>query len=79
MKPLESHSDANTAKKGGGKEPVGGALASYVKQPYPSAGPVRSNKELSGYTGDNSSLGQDGTSVGSYHHQPKTIDPKGDI
>lgn len=73
--PLEAIKDSN-AQDGGSAPDAVPSEGGYTTQARPSAGPAMSWSDLSGYSNDNASLGQEGTNCYSYHQQPKTVEAK---
>jgi hypothetical protein len=74
--PLGAFDDSNAAKSSSSHDAGTGDAAKdgYTKQAYPSAGPATSNSQIKTIRGSIGSLGNDGTSRGSYKIQPDLVD-----
>lgn len=78
-KVLEPHGDSNAMPRGGADHdaPEGNpAITGFTSKPYPSTGPAMSNDDVASTRDSIGAMGQDGTAVGAYKHQPKTINAK---
>jgi hypothetical protein len=74
--PLEAIKGSNALSGAGDMEVSDGdpAVVGYTKPGYPTAGPATATTQIKGVRSSVGSLGNDGTSRGSYNIQPDIVD-----